>query len=71
MPDLSSLLAAGYKKAKLRAHSDMYWNRAVNQWVGNFLEDFDIMCESKCKQIASVKLYNELFNDNVSYLVAE
>lgn len=71
MPDLGSLLAAGYKKAKLRAHSDMYWNRAVNRWVGDFLEDFDIMCESKCKQIASVKLYNEMFSDNVSYLVAE
>ena len=57
-PDLDALLAQGYKKAKLRAHSDYYWNRAVNDWALSFLPYADIMCESKCKNLASIKLYN-------------
>lgn len=55
-PDYNTLLAAGYKKAKLRAHSDYYWNNEVNAWAGQFLDDFDIMCESKAKNLASFKL---------------
>lgn len=54
MPDMASLLAQGYKKQKLRAHSDYYWNRAVNLWASEFAKDFDIQCESKCKNLASV-----------------
>ena len=46
-PDYNGLLEHGYKKAKLRAHSDMFWNSAVNEWAIQFNEDFDIMCESK------------------------
>jgi UV DNA damage repair endonuclease len=53
MPDMASLLAAGYKKQKLRAHSDFYWNSAVNDWAAGFAKDFDIQCESKCKNLAS------------------
>ena len=52
-PDLDSLLAAGYKKQKLRAHSDFYWNTAVNDWAARFSDDWDIQCESKGKNIAS------------------
>lgn len=51
-PDLQALLDAGYKKAQLRAHSDFYWNSAVNEWAGTFHDDFDIMCESKGKNLA-------------------
>ena len=57
MPDMAALLAQGHKKAKLRAHSDYYWNTAVNQWALSFLEDFDIMCESKAKNLASQLLF--------------
>ena len=31
LPDHTQLLSQGYKKQKLRAHSDFYWNHAVNQ----------------------------------------
>ena len=53
MPDMASLLAQGYKKQKLRAHSDYYCNDAVNRWASEFAKDFDIQCESKCKNLAS------------------
>ncbi len=43
-PDFGKLLEQGYKKAKLRAHSDYYWNDAVNEWAWTFTDDFDIMC---------------------------
>lgn len=56
LPDMTTLLAAGYKKQKLRAHSDFYWNKAVNQWALTFNDQFDIMCESKGKNLASFAL---------------
>ena len=55
-PDLAGLLASGLKKQKLRAHSDFYWNTAVNEWALSFRNDFDIMCESKGKNLASFAL---------------
>ena len=58
LPDMESLLAQGYKKQKLRAHSDFYWNDAVNKWAATFSKDWDIQCESKCKNLASHKFYN-------------
>jgi len=58
-PDLRTLLESGYKKAKLRAHSDFYWNSAVNEWALSFREYADIMCESKAKNLASFALYEE------------
>lgn len=56
LPDHKILLESGHKKQKLRAHSDFYWNRAVNEWVLKFTDHFDIMCESKAKNLASFKL---------------
>lgn len=56
LPDHAQLLAAGHKKQKLRAHSDFYWNTAVNQWALEFNDQFDIMCESKGKNLASLAL---------------
>jgi UV DNA damage repair endonuclease len=52
LPDMPALLAAGFKKQKLRAHSDFYWNRAVNAWAASFSPNFDIQCESKGKNLA-------------------
>jgi UV DNA damage endonuclease len=57
MPDFPALLEAGHKKAKLRAHSDWYPNPVVNEYALSFLEHADIMCESKMKNLASIKLY--------------
>ena len=56
-PDYLALLESGHKKSKLRAHSDFYWNTACNDWALSFLESFDIMCESKGKNLASFALY--------------
>lgn len=58
MPDYKSLLENGYKKAKLRAHSDFYWNNPSNQWALSFTDNFDIMCESKAKNLASFRLHD-------------
>jgi UV DNA damage repair endonuclease len=58
-PDLPSLLESGYKKQKLRAHSNFYWNTAVNEWALSFRDDFDMMCESKAKNLASFALYEQ------------
>jgi UV DNA damage endonuclease len=59
IPELESLLGIGYKKAKLRAHSNFYWNTAVNEWALSFWDYADIMCESKAKNLASFALYEE------------
>jgi hypothetical protein len=57
LPDMESLLAQGYKKSKLRAHSNFYWNKAVNDWALTHNEWADMMCESKAKNLASRSLY--------------
>ena len=56
MPNHAALLESGYKKQKLRAHSNFYWNTEVNKWALQFLDHFDIMCESKAKNLASFAL---------------
>lgn len=56
-PDFAELLTNGHKKAKLRAHSDYYWNTAVNEWALSFWDIADIMCEAKMKNLASIELY--------------
>ena len=53
LPDMAQLLAQGFKKQKLRAHSDFYWNHAVNDWAAGFSSNFDIQCESKGKNLSS------------------
>jgi UV damage endonuclease UvdE len=59
MPHMSQLLNEGYKKQKLRAHSDFYWNTKVNEWALSFLDTHDIMAESKGKNLASFALYEQ------------
>ena len=56
-PNMETLLTMGYKKQKLRAHSDYMWNESVNDWALRFLPYADIMCESKMKNLASIGLY--------------
>lgn len=56
-PNYTQLLESGHKKSHLRAHSDFYWNDAVNDWALTFSKNFDIMCESKAKNLASRALY--------------
>jgi UV DNA damage repair endonuclease len=56
-PDLSALLALGYKKQKLRAHSDFMWNDAVNDWAMTFADQWDIQVEAKGKNLARDQIY--------------
>ena len=79
LPDMNRLLEAGHKKQKLRAHSDWYPNQLANEWALSFNDTADIMCESKCKNLASIGLYKykeekehyELFEQNVRASVQE
>ncbi len=57
LPNMEKLLEQGYKKQKLRAHSDYMWNTAVNDWALSFRDYADIMVESKAKNLASIKLF--------------
>jgi UV DNA damage repair endonuclease len=58
-PIMSTLLESGYKKQKLRAHSDFMWNTEVNAWALQFLDHFDMMIEAKGKNLASFALYEQ------------
>ena len=65
-PDYKTLLQEGYKKAKLRAHSDYCWNTASNDWVLTFWQDFDIMVEAKMKNLASLQLYKQYTKESIN-----
>ena len=56
--NLNQLLESGYNKQKLRAHSDYYYNEAMNRWAYGHWSWADIMCESKAKNLASMKLFD-------------
>ena len=60
MPNMNTLLESGHKKQKLRAHSDYYPNKEVNEWAWSFTDDFDIMCESKMKNLASLEFFEAM-----------
>ena len=55
-PNLEQLLARGLTRSKLRAHSDFYWNEAVNEYVVTFSDQWDIQCEAKGKNLARDQL---------------
>lgn len=57
-PHIDTLLESGHKKQHLRAHSDYFWNKAVNDWAMTHNEWADMMCESKAKNLASFRLYD-------------
>jgi UV damage endonuclease UvdE len=59
LPNMEKLLEQGYKKQKLRAHSDVYPNSTANRWALTFWDAADIQCEAKFKNIASTSLYEE------------
>lgn len=51
--------------SRLRSHSMLYPNLALNRWALSFLPQFDIMCEAKAKNIASFQLYSLAKNINL------
>lgn len=67
LPNMSNLLLEGHKPQSLRAHSDMLNNTACNDWALSFWDNFDIMVEAKCKNLASKQLYEQyLINNKVN-----
>jgi UV DNA damage endonuclease len=58
MPTWEEMLAVS-KKGNLRAHSDFYYNTAINEWALNHLKWADIECECKGKNLASLALYRQ------------
>jgi UV DNA damage repair endonuclease len=58
-PARDSLIAAGAKKAHLRAHSKLLWNKATNLWARQHWDWGDCMVEAKYKNIASTELFTQ------------
>jgi UV DNA damage repair endonuclease len=58
LPQMSVLLQQGYRKQKLRAHSDYMWNNDVNDWALTHSAWADILVEAKKKNLASHALYS-------------
>ena len=44
-------------------------HNACNEWAWEFTQDFDIMCESKFKQFASIDFYNKMTGNNQSSFI--
>jgi UV DNA damage endonuclease len=57
MPDMPTLLESGYKRQKLRAHSDFMWHQTMNEWAYTHWEWGDCIVEAKGKNLASFELY--------------
>jgi len=60
LPDFDALLASGLKPKDLRGHSDMMWNRAVNDLVARHLVWADFEVEAKLKNLASAQLADQV-----------
>ena len=52
----------GFKKQKLRAHSDYMWNTACNAWASEFSPYADIMVEARGKNISARQVYDAYIN---------
>lgn len=62
LPDFTALLTSGINRKMLRAHSDMCWNTACNDWALSHLSWMDIEVEAKDKNLASAQLYTQSLN---------
>ena len=56
IPSMTEMLTTA-KKSKLRAHSDFYTNRKVNEWALTHLSWGDVMCECKSKNLGAHQLF--------------
>jgi UV DNA damage endonuclease len=59
MLPIKDMITLGCQKVKLRSHSDLFPNKAQNEWALGFLENFDIQCEAKAKNLAAEQLWNQ------------
>ncbi|MGF3026482.1 UV damage endonuclease UvsE [Methylobacterium aquaticum] len=60
LPDFAALTAAGLTGRDLAAHSDLMWNRALNDLVARHLAWCDIEVEAKLKNLASTGLARQV-----------
>lgn len=58
-PDFNALRLKGFSLRDLRAHSEMCWNTACNDWAISHLDWMDIEVEAKQKNLASEQLYQQ------------
>lgn len=58
LPNMQVLESKGYRRAKLRAHSDDAWLPAISKYALEFWDIADLCVEAKYKNLASTKLYN-------------
>jgi len=58
MPTMVEMMGSA-KKGKLRAHSDFFNNKQINEWALSHLEWADMLCEAKGKNIASIDLFKQ------------
>ena len=59
LPDFKVLMEDGIKRQHMRAHSAFMWNKEHNRYAYDFWDAFDIMVESKAKNLASTRLHKE------------
>ncbi len=69
-PDFAALREAGISWRDLAAHSDLMWNRAVNDLVAHHLAWADFEVEAKGKNLASVGLAAQIAADKPSRAAA-
>jgi UV DNA damage endonuclease len=59
LPDIHQMVTSKQANiSSLRAHSDWYPNAACNDWILEFWQHADIVCEAKQKNLAAQQLYN-------------
>ena len=61
LPNYDELMASGFTRTKLRAHSDYYWNKPLNDYARTFMPYADIMLESKMKNLSQRKFCEEIY----------
>ena len=72
LPDYPALRAAGHAVRDLAAHSDMMWNRAVNDLVARHLIWADFEIEAKAKNYASMQIARHILDlERASAMAAE
>lgn len=67
-PDMEKLTANGALPSTLRRSSDKLTNVALNGWVLNFSDDFDIMCYSRTHNMAADVLHSMYQNRDTVYI---
>ena len=71
LPDFAALRATGLSGRDLAAHSDLMWNRALNDLVARHLAWADFEIEAKAKNLASVGIADHIRAGRAVLIAAE